>query len=102
MPAELAVRPYRRTDAAAVLELINADRLPGQPACTMSMLDEALAGRSVIDAAWWEELKVPSTDVLVEGGRVLGVISFAVRRSDGAGIVLAPRSRGSDARRAAA
>jgi hypothetical protein len=81
VPAGMAVRPYRRADAAAVVELINADRLPGQPACTRSMLDEALAGRLVVDAAWWEELKTPTTDVLVEGGHVVGVISYAARRA---------------------
>jgi ribosomal protein S18 acetylase RimI-like enzyme len=88
-PAGLAVRPYQSADAAAVLELINADRLPGQPACSMRMLSDALAGRSMIDAAWWKELRAPATDVLVaEHSQLVGVVSYAIRRSDRAGIVL--------------
>ncbi|WP_343239594.1 GNAT family N-acetyltransferase [Streptomyces sp. SID9913] len=72
-----------------VLALINADRLPGQPGTCAHMLAEALAGRSQVDAGWWAELDAPFTDVVQdETGAVLGVVSYAVRPSDGAGLLL--------------
>jgi hypothetical protein len=45
----LFARPYVAADEAAVLRLINADRLSGQPQTTSAMLGEALAGRSPVD-----------------------------------------------------
>ncbi|MFI0820917.1 GNAT family N-acetyltransferase [Streptomyces sp. NPDC021098] len=50
-----SVRPYAPDDAAAVLGLIAADALPGQPPTTPAMLAEALAGRSPVDGGWWGE-----------------------------------------------
>jgi ribosomal protein S18 acetylase RimI-like enzyme len=73
----------------AVLDLINADRLPGQPECTAAMLADARAGRSHIDAAWWEDLKKIRVDVATDAeGQVRGVVSFAVRPRDKTGFVL--------------
>ncbi len=85
---ELAVRRYTAADEAAVLRLINADRLPGQPAVTPGMLAEALAGRSTVDSNWWKELDPPITEVAeTTGGEVIGVVSSATRPADGAGVV---------------
>ncbi|MEY9948388.1 GNAT family N-acetyltransferase [Kitasatospora sp. GAS1066B] len=85
----VSVRPYELADEAAVLELLNADRLTGQPESTASMLADALAGKSQVDAGWWEELDVPVTAVAQDAsGRVLGVASYAVRPSDGIGLLL--------------
>lgn len=84
-----ALRPYTTADAEAVLGLVNADRLPGQPATTPQMLTEALAGRSPIDAGWWAELTPPTTDVALDArGRVIGVISWARRPKDDTGLIL--------------
>ncbi|WP_432950073.1 GNAT family N-acetyltransferase [Kribbella sp. CA-253562] len=83
----MPLRPYRRTDEHAVLALIEADRLTGQPRTTPAMLAEALSGRSPVDSSFWTELDPPVTEVLVEDG-VLGVISYAVRPSDQAGVIL--------------
>jgi ribosomal protein S18 acetylase RimI-like enzyme len=86
---ELSVRPYRAGDEAAVLGLVAADRLPGQPPATAAMLAEALAGRSPVDGGWWAELDPPVTDVVHDGaGQVRGVVSYATRPGDGAGFVL--------------
>lgn len=88
MPGSAAVRPrpYAAGDEAVVLELVNADRLPGQPETTVAMLAEALAGRSPVDGGWWAELDSPRTDVVHDAdGQVLGVVSYALRRRDGAG-----------------
>ncbi|MGW1170732.1 hypothetical protein [Streptomyces sp. NPDC002550] len=72
----VSVRPYAPTDQTAVLDLINADRLPGQPVTTPAMLTEALAGRSGVDAGWWVELDLPTTSVATDDtGAVLGVVS---------------------------
>ena len=82
-------RPYMAADEVAVLRLINADRLPGQPSTSSAMLGEALAGRSPVDVGWWAELDAPRTDVLtVPTGGVVGVVSYANRAHDGAGLIL--------------
>ncbi|MDT0347337.1 GNAT family N-acetyltransferase [Streptomyces litchfieldiae] len=83
------VRPYDDRDEEAVLHLLERDRLPGQPVATAAMIHDALAGRSEVDAGWWEELEPPVTSVAVDGsGAVVGVMSCAVRPKDGAGLVL--------------
>ncbi|MGH3800567.1 MAG: GNAT family N-acetyltransferase [Pseudonocardiaceae bacterium] len=85
----LFARPYAATDEPAVLGLVNADRLPGQPQTTSAMFAEALAGCSPVDSGWWAELDVPRTDVLtVPSGRVVGVVSYATRPRDEAGLIL--------------
>ncbi|MGP3973137.1 GNAT family N-acetyltransferase [Streptomyces sp. 8N114] len=85
------LRPYEPADEAAVLELINADRIPGQPPATGAMLADALAGRSVADNDWWAELDPPVTMVATgpdPAGDVLGVVSYALRRKDDTGLIL--------------
>nr|WP_267283454.1 hypothetical protein [Amycolatopsis methanolica] len=72
-----------------MLELVNADRLPGQPVATAEMLGEALAGRSPVDSSWWEELAAPRTAVAATSdGEVVGVVSFSTRSRDDAGVLL--------------
>ncbi|MGD9485431.1 GNAT family N-acetyltransferase [Streptomyces sp. TRM70308] len=83
----------RRYDGAAVREavlgLIAADRLLGQPVSTAGLLADALAGRSTVDAGWWAELDSSVTDVAHDAaGQVWGVVSYATRTSDGAGLIL--------------
>lgn len=83
------IRPYSTSDNDAVLSLINADRLPGQPVATPAMLVDALAGRSGVDAAWWEEIDQLRTDVLDDSrGTVAGVVSYARRSRDRTGVLL--------------
>ncbi len=87
--AQLSIRPYAPGDESAVLDLVNGDRLLGQPPPTEVMLAEALAGRSVIDAGWWADLQEPATDVAHDAtGTVRGVVSWARRPSDEAGLIL--------------
>ncbi|MFC5253424.1 GNAT family N-acetyltransferase [Streptomyces nigrescens] len=72
-----------------MLLLVEADRIAGQPRATPEMLAEALAGRSPVDSGWWGELDAPRTDVAVDSaGNLVGVISYATRPSDAAGMVL--------------
>ncbi|MEV0230772.1 DUF5994 family protein [Nonomuraea sp. NPDC050786] len=83
------MRRYRDSDADAVLALIDADRLPGQPACTPEKLDEAVSGLSQRDPALWADLEHSRTDVLVDqDDRVIGAVSCAVHHNDGAGQIL--------------
>lgn len=85
----LTLRPYMPADESAVLRLIDADRLPGQPHPTPVMLGEALEGRSPVDAGWWAELEHPVTQVAVDtAGAVTGVVSYAVRPKDATGVLL--------------
>ncbi|MEU9946436.1 GNAT family N-acetyltransferase, partial [Streptomyces lavendulae] len=86
---QLSVRSYQDGDEAAVLDLVTADRLPGQPPTTAAMLAEALAGRSPVDGGWWAELQAPVTEVICdETSTVLGAVSYATRPGDGAGFIL--------------
>ena len=88
-PTPLSVRPYEAGDERTVLDLVNADRIPGQPETTRAMLAEALVGNSPVDGDWWAELDVPVTEVVHDGhGRVLGVVSYSTRPRDGAGFLL--------------
>ncbi|MDT3397281.1 GNAT family N-acetyltransferase [Streptomyces sp. B1866] len=85
----LSIRPYEPADQAAVLALVDADLVTGQPSATPEMLAEALAGRSPVDTQLWQELAAPATDVARDAhGRVRGAVSYAPRPSDGAGFVL--------------
>ncbi|MGH3716537.1 MAG: GNAT family N-acetyltransferase [Micromonosporaceae bacterium] len=87
----LRARPFiSGRDADAVLALVNADRLRGQPEATLEMLAEAVAGHSAIDAGWWIELNHPVAVDVVEdaAGAVVGVVSYATRPRDGAGLIL--------------
>ncbi|MFJ5780240.1 GNAT family N-acetyltransferase [Streptomyces sp. NPDC093094] len=85
----LALRPCTKTDRTAVLNLINADRMTGQPAATPAMLDDALKGCSTTDAHWWSDLDGLATFVAVgSSDTVLGVISCAARPKDGHGVIL--------------
>jgi ribosomal protein S18 acetylase RimI-like enzyme len=85
----LSARPYAAGDQDTVLALVEADRLPGQPEATPAMLAEALAGRSPVDGGWWAELDNVLTDVVHDpSGRVRGVVSYAKRPGDGAGLIL--------------
>lgn len=85
----LTLRPYAAADESAVLQVINADRLPGQPLATPVMLAEALQGRSPVDGGWWAELETPTTQVATdERGAVVGVVSYAARPKDGTGQLL--------------
>ncbi|MFP8886827.1 GNAT family N-acetyltransferase [Streptomyces mangrovi] len=86
---QVSVRPFAAGDEAAVLGLVNADQLPGQPETSTAMLAEALAGSSPVDTGWWAELAEPVTEVACDQkGTVLGVVSYATRPGDGAGFVL--------------
>jgi ribosomal protein S18 acetylase RimI-like enzyme len=86
---ELSVRSFvAEQDRDAVLTLVNADRMQGQPECTSEMLDQALAGRSPVDSGWWEELADLRVEVVASASGVVGVVSYAVRPRDNCGIVL--------------
>ncbi|MBT2439926.1 GNAT family N-acetyltransferase [Streptomyces sp. ISL-36] len=86
---DVTLRLYTPADESAVVELINADRLPGQPHATPGMLKEALKGRSPVDAGWWAELDSPVTQVAVyRAGAVIGAVSYALRPKDRTGQLL--------------
>ncbi|MCF2527894.1 GNAT family N-acetyltransferase [Yinghuangia soli] len=87
--SDLAVRTLSAADLPAVLDLVNADRVPGQPPTDAAMLAEALAGRSPVDGGWWAELAPPTTEIAHDTmGRPVGVVSYATRPRDGAGLIL--------------
>jgi len=89
LAAQLHTRRMRDADVPHVLDLINADAIPGQPAVTRAMLRDAAQGRSQVDAGWWDELAEVVVEVLADGQDVpVGVVSYARRPRDGAGLLL--------------
>ncbi|MGH8971749.1 MAG: GNAT family N-acetyltransferase [Acidimicrobiia bacterium] len=52
----MKLRPLGPADAAAICALVDADRLPGQPACTPERVMAVLTGRSTLDAWSWRQL----------------------------------------------
>jgi ribosomal protein S18 acetylase RimI-like enzyme len=52
----LKLRPLGPADAAAICALVDADRIPGQPACTPERVMAVLTGRSTLDAWSWRQL----------------------------------------------
>jgi ribosomal protein S18 acetylase RimI-like enzyme len=89
LPApSLEIGRLRYEDLPAILELINADQLPGQPACGRHALDMALRGESVVDAGWWRELSHVQAIVARRGGKVVGAASYAVAPADRSGWLL--------------
>ncbi|MFF7202680.1 GNAT family N-acetyltransferase [Streptomyces sp. NPDC008141] len=83
------LRPFTSADRNAVLALVDDDRMGGQPVSTPAMLDEALQGRSSVDAGWWAELESPDVVVAEDAdGVVVGVASYALRLKDDTGQLL--------------
>ena len=53
----LKVRPFSPDDIGRLCGLVDADRLPGQPPCTLDAVTAVLGGRSKTCAWWWEQLE---------------------------------------------
>ncbi|MEV1294885.1 GNAT family N-acetyltransferase [Pseudonocardia sp. NPDC049635] len=87
-PATITVRPLRAADHPAVLALVTADLLPGQPLPTAAGLAQALTGRSPIDSRLWAELTDLRHHVAVDDlGQVRGVIATGWRARDTTAVV---------------
>jgi ribosomal protein S18 acetylase RimI-like enzyme len=99
----IVIRELRSGDMPAVLDLIRADVLEGQPVCGAADLQAALDGTVTIEAGWWERFTSIRAVVALEDGAVVGAASYALRalcgpqavgegidapRYDGAGFVL--------------
>jgi GNAT superfamily N-acetyltransferase len=78
----------RYEDLPAILDLVNADLLPGQPSCGRHSLDMAMRGESTVDASWWRELSNVRVAVASRGGTVVGAASFASAAADRSGWLL--------------
>lgn len=67
------VRPAGRDDAAAICELVDDDRPPGQPACQLSDVGRALDGEADVDRWWWDRIIRQRAMVATDGdGQILG------------------------------
>ncbi|HXM54096.1 MAG TPA: GNAT family N-acetyltransferase [Candidatus Dormibacteraeota bacterium] len=87
-PAPLEIGRLRHEELAAIIDLVNADLLPGQPACGRHALDTALRGESPVDSGWWRELANVQVVVARRGGAVVGAASYAVAPADRSGWLL--------------
>ena len=76
------IREIHQQDILAVVELIRADSLPGQPLCTIEDVQNALAGRAEIDRGWWEALTSIQTLVATLGNEIVGAVSYGIRKHD--------------------
>lgn len=84
----LEIGRLRYEELPAVIDLVNADLLPGQPASGRHALDMALRGESQVDAGWWRELANVQAVVARRGGDVVGAASYAVAPTDRSGWLL--------------
>jgi len=89
----LEVGRVRYEDLPAILDLVNADLLPGQPGCGRHVLDMAMRGESPVDAAWWRELSNVKVAVARRGGEVAGAVSYAIAAADRSGWLHAREDR---------
>ncbi|MFI1282010.1 GNAT family N-acetyltransferase [Streptomyces sp. NPDC020858] len=82
------LRPYAATDQAALLALVDADRLPGQPRATPDMLTQAMRGSLGEEDHWWGAFGPPSVQVAVNpAGDVVGAVSWGQRTKDDRGLI---------------
>ncbi|MEU1305683.1 GNAT family N-acetyltransferase [Streptomyces shenzhenensis] len=71
----LTLRPYRPEDEAGVRELIDADRLPGQPQCTPE--ERPAARRGPVPLVGWAAPERPRINVLADAeDRPCGFIAY--------------------------
>lgn len=87
------IRDLCERDIPAILALIRADHLPGQPICTLQDVQNAIAGHATIDRGWWEALKNIQTIVATINDEIVGVASYGTRKQDdtefaGSGFIL--------------
>ena len=85
---EIEIGRLQFRDLPTVLELVNADLLPGQPRCDRTALDMALRGESPVDGQWWQELSGVESLVARRAGQVAGAVSYAIASRDGSGWIL--------------
>jgi GNAT superfamily N-acetyltransferase len=76
------IRDLCERDIPAILALIRADHLPGQPICTLQDVQNALAGHATIDRGWWEALNTIQTIVATINDEIVGVASYGTRKQD--------------------
>src|SRR5262249_43051851 len=81
-PAPLGAELGRFQDPPALVDLVNEDRLPGQPACTRQGLDRAMRGESSVDSGWWSALADVRVVAARRGGVLLGAASYAIAPTD--------------------
>jgi GNAT superfamily N-acetyltransferase len=84
----LEIGRVRYEDLPAILDLVNADLLPGQPTCGRHALDMAMRGESPVDTSWWRELSNVRVAVASRGGVVVGAVSYAIAAADRSGWLL--------------
>jgi GNAT superfamily N-acetyltransferase len=84
----LEVGRLRYEELPAVIEVVNADLLPGQPPCGRHRLEMALRGESPVDSGWWRELSNVQAIVARRGGSVVGAASYAIAPADRSGWLL--------------
>ncbi len=68
--------------------LIDADRLPGRPACDLQALRRALSGDFPGDPRGWSGFGEVHAVVAVDGSRAVGAASYATKVTDGTGWLL--------------
>ena len=83
----IVIRAIESGDYSAVCGLVNRDHPFGQPEATVAQLEEALAGKSPIDAFYWERLSQIRTKVATCGGKVVGAASLGIQ-ADGVRFLL--------------
>ncbi|MCM2393974.1 GNAT family N-acetyltransferase [Streptomyces albipurpureus] len=77
----LTIRPYEERDERGVLDLVNADRLLGQPVTTGQMLRDHIGHHPRMVGDSVAPVAVPEADVVVDQatGEIVGAAAYAAR-----------------------
>ncbi|MGH8999411.1 MAG: GNAT family N-acetyltransferase [Acidimicrobiia bacterium] len=72
----------RPEDTDALCEIVDADRLPGQPRCSTAAVESTLAGACALSSWWWSQLRATRTVAVTSGDELLGAGAVG-QRTDG-------------------
>ena len=84
-PVTATLRP---ADVNAIVGLVNADHLVGLPICYEDDVERALRADSTVDVGWWRRFEGLETTVAIDGGEVVGAVSYAYDPTESTGYVL--------------
>jgi ribosomal protein S18 acetylase RimI-like enzyme len=72
----MQIRPFTRNDVGQLVELLNDDRLIGQPEVTEAAVLNTLAKKSLVDQSFYDELVNTQILVATEGSTLRGAVAY--------------------------
>lgn len=87
-PGEVVIRIADDNDIDVIADLVNADRVLGQPKCRADDVRRAMVGAAEMERAWWDAFVNLTTIVATDGTSLLGAASCAVQGTERIGYIL--------------